>query len=172
MCHHTPTPTGCVRARKDSITPIMSSTKPAAQNPHPHPPRPTQPVITHEEMAEGSSIPLEIWKKTTSPDFLGHDVDITKPLDHIHATTYVGERLDEGSRVTSLLGYVRDYQDDFEGWGKVQFRQVHRLFQRVLVRQLQDLGYPFLPQLSTLDQLLHPFGDEVYDLIQRSRRTS
>lgn len=79
---------------------------------------------------------MRIWTKYTHPKYLDRAIDITQPLNGIHVTTYVVQRIDEGSRETNLFSYVRNYQEDFDGWTKYQFDSVHRAFQKVLVKQL------------------------------------
>lgn len=113
-------------------------------------------ILSYEQMAEDSGIPLYTWQKNTDPRFWDRTVDIGQPLDRQHVNTYIGQLVAEYQGISTLQLLVQAYREDFQGWTTYQFGSATRPFKRAILRRLLQRGYLLPNDLTLNEQLVHP----------------
>jgi hypothetical protein len=97
--------------------------------------------LTIEEISEGSSIKLNVWKKYVKLDYWDDPDFDHDSADEEQMTAYFAQRMME-YRTIGLEGRLlsRSVREDFEGWGLRHFRMTNNAFLKEMLKVLNDGG--------------------------------
>lgn len=99
--------------------------------------------VTYEEMSEGSTIPLKVWRSTTNPRYWDLDIDLDAPPNDTQINTYFARvMMDIIHLDLSKANILGSLVNDFEGWTSYQFNKVDRTFKKVLLNIIEARGIP------------------------------